>query len=208
MSYVYLDESGDVGFNFRSGSSRHLIITLLIVDEKFRADRCLKRIRKKKLKKSIKQLPELKFNNSTDWIRKKVLQCIKDVDPDIAYIVLKKKTIYNYLRPYPSSNKLYNYIAGLLIEEVIPTYRGIIKIIIDKRFSKRVIQEDFEQYLLYKLDYPMNVHIIPENSQNDRGLQAVDFVSGAIFRKYESGDTTYYDIIKDQIIWELKLFKR
>jgi len=37
-------------------------------------------------------------------------------------------------------------------------------------------------------------------------LQAVDFVSWAIFRKYERNDYEYYDVIKDKIVEEKLLF--
>jgi Protein of unknown function (DUF3800) len=31
--HVYIDESGDTGFKFRSGSSRYFVVTLLLVDD-------------------------------------------------------------------------------------------------------------------------------------------------------------------------------
>ena len=37
-------------------------------------------------------------------------------------------------------------------------------------------------------------------------LQAVDFVSWAIFRKYEYGDDSYYNLIKNKIVEENPLF--
>ena len=43
-------------------------------------------------------------------------------------------------------------------------------------------------------------------SQEGKELQAVDFISWAIFRKYEKGDYEFYEIIKDKIIDEKLLF--
>ena len=40
----------------------------------------------------------------------------------------------------------------------------------------------------------------------EKGLQAVDFISWAIFRKYERGDFEFYEIIKDKIVDERLLF--
>jgi len=34
----------------------------------------------------------------------------------------------------------------------------------------------------------------------------VDFVSWAVFRKYERGDSTHYDIIRERILEENPLF--
>ena len=43
-------------------------------------------------------------------------------------------------------------------------------------------------------------------SHDNKCLQAVDFISWAIFRKYERGDYEFYEIIKDKIIDEKLLF--
>ena len=40
----------------------------------------------------------------------------------------------------------------------------------------------------------------------EKSLQAVDFVSWAIFRKYEFGDDSYYNVVKEKIIEENPLF--
>ncbi len=42
------------------------------------------------------------------------------------------------------------------------------------------------------------------DSKNSPPLQAVDFISWAIFRKYEKNDITFYEIIKEKIIIENK----
>lgn len=40
----------------------------------------------------------------------------------------------------------------------------------------------------------------------EKTLQAVDFVSWAIFRKYEYADDTFYNIIKNRMVEENPLF--
>jgi hypothetical protein len=40
----------------------------------------------------------------------------------------------------------------------------------------------------------------------EKALQVVDFVSWAIFRKYEKKDRGYYNIIKKKIVEESSLF--
>lgn len=39
-----------------------------------------------------------------------------------------------------------------------------------------------------------------------KGLQVVDFLSWAIFRKYEHGDDYFYNMIKNLIVEESSLF--
>jgi len=58
--------------------------------------------------------------------------------------------------------------------------------------------------------FSFNGMILSEALKNRRdevqALQAVDFVSWAIFRKYEYGDEFYYNIVKGKIIEENPLF--
>lgn len=44
------------------------------------------------------------------------------------------------------------------------------------------------------------------SSHENKSLQAVDFISWAIFRKYERGDYEFYEIIKSKITDERLLF--
>lgn len=48
--------------------------------------------------------------------------------------------------------------------------------------------------------------ILIKPSHTEKCLQAVDFISWAIFRKYEQSDYEYYEIIKNKIIGESLLF--
>jgi len=44
------------------------------------------------------------------------------------------------------------------------------------------------------------------DSQNSRGLQVADYVTGAIQRKFELRDSSYYDIIAHKVVSERRLF--
>lgn len=74
MRYIFLDESGELGF--MKSSSKYFVITLLSCseDEAVSIRRIMKRVREKVIKKSVKRMPELKGNNSSDRIRRDVLQ--------------------------------------------------------------------------------------------------------------------------------------
>ncbi|KKR56793.1 MAG: hypothetical protein UT95_C0034G0001, partial [Candidatus Curtissbacteria bacterium GW2011_GWB1_40_28] len=51
-----------------------------------------------------------------------------------------------------------------------------------------------------------NISIQIKNPFQEKSLQAVDFISWAIFRKYEQEDDSYYNLIKSKIIEENPLF--
>jgi len=191
--HIYLDESGDLGFN--PTSSKHIIIALLITKTPLHIGRCIKKIRQRKLKKKLKELPEIKFNKSDDHIRELTLNCIAKEPIDIAYIILDK----NQVNPARHNHKqsIYNFITGRLMC-CLPFEKTIhLKLIVDKRIAKKVIRADFDQYV--KQNVAFKVDIFHENSMYNQCLQATDFIAGAIFQKYEFADNRYYDIIKDRI---------
>ena len=48
--------------------------------------------------------------------------------------------------------------------------------------------------------------VVLNASHENKSLQAVDFISWAMFRKYEKSDYEYYEIIKNKIVEEKLLF--
>ena len=103
---------------------------------------------------------------------------------------------------------LYNYIANILLDRVY-TKRfispdGPIELIASRRETNRFLNENFKDYLRNTFRYKHKgiTRISIKTPEEEKGLQVVDFVSWAIFRKYEKGDKSYYDIIHEQIIEE------
>ena len=191
--HIYLDESGDLGFH--PNSSNHIVIALLITKKPLTIERCIKKIRQRKLKKKLKELPEIKFNKSNDNIREKTLKCIVKEPVEIAYIVLDK----NRLDPDRQlhKQKIYNFITGYLIRCLPFENNTHSKLIVDKRSCSRIIRADFDKYVKEKAAFQLD--ITHENSEYNKCLQATDFIAGAIYRKYESGDDRFYNLIEDRI---------
>ena len=59
---------------------------------------------------------------------------------------------------------------------------------------------------IYPSDYDWKISAYVIQEQTFWGWKAVDFISWAIFRKYEKDDLTFYNIIKSKIIDERSLF--
>jgi len=205
--FIYLDESGDLGF--KKGSSKYFIITLLKTKDEKSIRRCIKKIRQRKLNKKLKQVPEIKANNSPPQIRRKILEELGKLDIEIYCIVLPKEKVYERLREM--KYKLYNYVVGKLLQGAIVFNRNI-NVIVDRLSMKKIIREDFDCYTQTKIEerafFPRpKIKISHFDSRNNSGLQACDFVSWCIFRKYETGDASYYNLIKNKIKDEFVLFK-
>src|SRR3989338_6767258 len=177
MKYIFLDESGELGFDNKS--SKHFIITLLVCDEGELSSirRIIKRVREKLIKKKIKKLPELKGNNSNDKIRQEVLGRLAKTKAEIFTIVLNKRKVYEYLKE--KKDKLYNYLSNLIINECSFDTKNIC-LIVDKSKSTRSLRADFDNYLRFKLKEKLiscNLIIKHENSQHENCLQVLDFAS-------------------------------
>ena len=77
-----------------------------------------------------------------------------------------------------------------------------------RRETNRFLNQNFQSYLSSQLvrNHDVEVRILIRTPFQEKALQAVDFVSWAIFRKYEHGDETYYSIIRGKIVEENPLF--
>jgi len=208
MKYIFLDESGELGF--KETSSNYFIITLLSCDESeiYALRRIIKRVREKLIKKKVKKLPEIKGNNSSDKIRFEILQRFSKTNSEIFAVILEKSKVYEYLKD--KKDKLYNYISNLILNECSFDNPSVC-LIVDKSKSNRSLRDDFDNYIRLKLSEKNHLDkllIKHENSHNEGCLQVLDFVSWAIFRSYEHKDSRFIDIITNKIVIKKEVFQK
>lgn len=205
---IFLDESGDLGFTQKS--SKYFVIGLLIAKNEKEIENCVKRTRKAKLKRKLKEVPELKFNQSSDAVRKYLLKCISTKDVEIHGIVLKKYQVYDYLKGH--RNKIYNYLTGFLMNKIITSSEERQLIVILDKFLSKESREDYNRYIKGKLSEfikkTVNIEVEHKDSTSERCLQAVDFITGAISNKYERNNDEYYKIIEAKIKSVQELFTK
>jgi len=196
IKHVYIDESGDLG----KYGSRYFTIAAVIADQPKTLSRIMKRLRERKLKKKLRQLPEIKANNSNKEIREYVLDKVKNSNCKIFAIVVEKSKVYDYL--FNAKDKLYNYLCGRLLSK-LDVKTGKLLITIDKKHTNTFFREDFDTYLknrAAKLSGNLEIEIrhLPSYSSNE--LQVADFVVWSINRKFNFGDESYFRIIAGNIV--------
>lgn len=208
MANIYLDESGDLGFG--KSSSKWFLFTIAIVPD----DRTLERIVRKiwrPLKKKHQRLGELHAYHADKVTRIRMLHKIGEVEElKVLTIVLNKQKVYVDLQN--QKNYLYNYTANILLDRLHAS--GVLKndeqleLFIDRKDTKKTLRENFVEYLHRAMSSRRNgeFKIALHRSHDNRSLQAVDFISWAIFRKYERGDYEFYELIKSKIVDERLLF--
>lgn len=208
MAYIFLDESGDLGF--KKASSKWFLFTIAIVS----APRSLERVVKKiwrPLKKKHKRLGELHAYHADDITRKRMLKQLSEIsDLKVLCVVLNKQKVYVDLQN--QKNYLYNYTANILLDRLhtkdMLGPKEPIHLFVDRKDTKKRLRENFINYLTGSMkkrrDGPFVVEL--HSSHDNKSLQAVDFISWAIFKKYERGDFEFYEIIKTKITDERLLF--
>lgn len=208
MAYIFLDESGDLGF--KPKSSDWFLFTLLLTNDHRKIEKCVKSVHKS-LSKKYKKVRELHAYHSQSETKKLLLEKLSNIDDlKILCVILNKKKVYVDLQN--QKNYLYNYTANILLDRLhkkkIINTDEIIELFIDQKDTRKFIKDNFEKYLKDNLtkraSNKIKIKICP--SHTEKCLQAVDFISWAIFRKYEKGEYEYYEIIKERIIEENLLF--
>lgn len=208
MAYIFLDESGDLGF--KKTSSKWFLFAIAIINKPRTLERIVKNIWRQ-LKKKHKKLGELHAYHSDAATKTRILKRLNEVgDLKVLCVILNKAKVYVDLQN--QKNYLYNYTANILLDRLHKNGTlapdESIHLFIDRRDTKKRLRENFINYLTDSMkkrregSFKIELH----SSHENKSLQAVDFISWAIFRKYERNDYEFYEIIKDKITDERLIF--
>lgn len=210
--FIFLDESGDLGFDFsKKATSKIFVITLLVCDSVevqsgFR--QAVRRTLKNKLNhpKSKRQILELKGESTSIEIKQYFIQRAPTKGWALYSVILNKKRIYNNLRTPQAKKRLYNYLARFLLEKVkFSNNLEKLNLIVD-RCKNADDMADFNEYIASHLGtiipFKTKLYISHEDSKNNTGLQAVDMFCWGITRKHHLHDKEWYEKFKKHILLE------
>ena len=211
--YIFLDESGDLGFNFaKAKTSRHFVISLLVCQNKQAQDgfrRAVERTLKNKLnhrKNSTRTVAELKGTGTTFPIKQYFFRQLPANGWKIYSVTLNKLRVDEHLRTRAGKKKLYNFLARFILEKVhFPEDVRQVSLVVDRCKNKEEIK-DFNQYMANQLEalLPLNTRLEIDHlaSHESAGLQAVDMFCWGIARKDGEGDGEWYRLYRDRIRFE------
>ena len=212
MAYIFLDESGDLGFDFtKAKTTKFFIITcLLIPGQKNSVEKIVKKTHAELAKKLRRRVGELHSVVEKPITRQRLLKLLLTKNISIMTIFLNKRGVYTNMKEERAV--LYNYVANILLDRIytkriVPTSETVI-LVAARRETNKFLNDNFKDYLgrQIKNNHQGILQVVVRTPAEEKCLQAVDFISWAIFRKYEFGDGSYYDIIKNKIIEERPLF--
>ena len=214
---IYLDESGDLGFDFnKSKTSRKFVITLLVCQNRDAIDcfrKAVSRTLKNKLnhKKGDRKIQELKGTGTTIEVKQYFYRHLLRDGWQLYTVVLNKTRVNDDLRKSHTKKKLYNFLARFILEKIDLNNAAPAVTLVTDRCKNREEIQDFNSYVANQLEamLPLNVplNIYHERSHDNQGLQAVDLFCWGIFRKYEMGDSDWYDVYREAIVFETEYLK-
>ena len=209
MWYLYLDESGDLGFDFvNKKPSKFFTVSILALSSQL-ANRHLINAVKKTLRRKLNRkkgkrrfVNELKGASTTIDIKKYFFSQVKDIKFGIYSITLNKKRVFEQLTR--EKDRVYNFISKKVLDSIPFEMAGEtrIELIVDKSKDKLGI-EGFNRYieeqLCWRIDPKTPLNIYHRNSEDSPGLQAVDLFCWGIFQKYERAKMEWYEVFKEKM---------
>jgi len=209
MWYLYLDESGDLGFDFvNKRPSKFFTVSILAVSCQDANRKLLKAAKitlRRKLNPTKHQkrlVQELKGTGTTIEIKKYFYKKAKNIKFGIYSITLNKKKVYEQLTKEKS--RVYNYISRKVLDE-IPFEKNSgdrVELILDKSMAKPEIAE-FNSYIRRALEGRLSpnipIDIYHWLSHENFGLQISDLFCWGIFQKYERNNIEWLKVYQEKV---------
>lgn len=198
MSFVYIDESGDLGT--KKTSSKYFIIAAIKVEDSKKLEKIIKKTRRLSRKKMITST-EIKGGNLPYDLKIKILKKLNNIGYEVFIIVFDKKNRYKI--GYEHDNKeTYDILASKLAKLINidkPTF-----IFIDKSKNKLEEINNFNELFLNNLNniQKQPIKIEHADSMHYKGLQMADLISWSTFQNFENENPEFLDMIKNK---EVKL---
>ncbi|MDR0876086.1 MAG: DUF3800 domain-containing protein [Clostridiales Family XIII bacterium] len=204
MKIYYLDESGDLGFDFRKlRTSRFFVIAFLIADDKRPVHAVIK--------KALKGLPEndLKHNHgvlhagyekSSTCI--KLLRHITSKDICIAVMKLDKRKLTLPENIHDFYSQVVISLFNCLHTNGLIDSSEQICLIASQRETNKQLNDKFAAMVSQGTSIVANISTEIAKPYSDKGLQVVDFIAWAYWQKYENDNPLYADILSAKTILE------
>ncbi len=216
MWHLFLDESGDLGFELEgSNASRYLSIGVLVVNDvaTTRAIRSAvaKTLRRKVNKRLAKhQKLELKGHETSLDVKRHFYNQIKQLDFRIYSLTIEKQYVRREHCSSPAEkSRFYNYVASQVLKYIpLEEADSGVNLIVDRSKARREIVE-FDDYLLSHLQgrinpkIPLRIRHLPSNE--DHGLSAVDLFVWGIARYHALNDTSWLRVFEEKVVHQMRI---
>lgn len=196
---VFVDESGDTGFRFDSGSSEYFTVTLAIFADHNAASSCDEAISQLRHRSGRRRDREYRFSSCNHSTRLRFLGCVAEHKFEYASIVINKRNLYGkgFRHKAPFIKCAMKYVFNNVAHKLKRA-----KVVVDST-GDRDFQRTLQSYLKREIrpDGKVSpiVKVESKPSHRDNLIQLVDMVCGSVARAQISGPkhtVCYREIIK------------
>lgn len=178
-----------------------------------------------KIKYGLNPYHEIKWNTKYKEIameyvqimnmKKEIMEIVKDYKDSIVGIIMDKEYCYKNKAFVKDHNDLYALALHLLMERFCmqvaknKAFQKPVMLFADSRRNDKNNRLDNNLQISYLRAKNMGTHFVKfpnfcdslifVDSNYSAGVQIADFCAGAIFRKYENSDNTFFEILKPSI---------
>ena len=210
-AYLFLDEAGN--FDFSTKGTPYFVLTSVSMRRPFPAYEALDSCKYDCLEHGS-DLEYFHCSEEKKHIRDGVFDLIASHLRDIridCLVVEKRKTV-PALR---SDTRFYPEMLSYLLRFVLPRelHGGIEEVIVITDIvpvnkKRQAVEKGVQRALAKRLRRRIKHRILHHASRSHYGLQMADYCCWAVFRKWQKGDRTYYDRIKDAVRSEHDIFRQ
>lgn len=202
MIYLFSDESGDL---VGQDDDYFILACIATADPKpLRA--AMRRTRHaKQTRKEYARAAEIKASHATGKFKSYFYRRLTKVDCDLFCLYLKISDIPKTLRPetgliFLRMSEQLLHLAGISAYSQVYFHK-------DRRALKGLTMREYDTALkaafMPHFTQPTRLEIFHQASHEDSGIQCVDFVCHAFYRKYQHNDEEWYRLIAPKIIKEV-----
>jgi hypothetical protein len=208
MWWLYLDESGDLGFDFVNKKPSRFFTICILATSRPETNRVFKCAVKRTLRNKVnpkghrsRMATELKGSASTGPVKEYALRHAATATFGLYAITLNKRRVFPRLAE--DKERVYNYIARQVIDHIpFEKATGGVSLMVDRSKNKAQIR-DFNEHIRRQLEGRIDPSVAldfkHEDSRRSPGLQFADLFAWGIFRKYEHRDEEWYSLFKDKV---------
>ena len=199
MAYIYMDESGDLGFNMNYWNSKYFLITFLISNTEDDVDIVMKNVYKWMAWKKLKRKWSF-FHSNKESVQsvKRALDLASRRNFVIVSLILNKQNVpFEYKR---NQHILYNNAVRELLFQC--EKRGYINsnwpvhFIASRKETNKYLNNQFIVTVKSAVSWLIKFDIKIKSPESSKWLELVDSISFSLFQKYKNQILTYIQLLK------------
>jgi hypothetical protein len=214
MLSIFIDESGDLGFDqSKSKTQQYFIVGALVCynEKAFKSiHKAVKRTLRNKLNiknKRKRKHEELKGSRTSLSIKNYFYNnCGKDIGWSLYFYILLKNRMHELLKSKNGRDRLYNVMAKELVEKIaLDQEIQIANLYLDKCKGSQE-RKNFDHYIKTHMESKIQLEALVNcyhlDSTENSGIQAIDMFLAGIYEKYNNRKSDWYDTFKQHIVFE------